>query len=75
MCKYCDTDNFYEITDIPLDFGMLNDSCGKPNVMSYIETNKDDKYVLTTQFSSGDNCTSSETEINYCPFCGRKLAK
>ena len=76
MCIRCEKDmNDFGVTEIGYKELVYNGISTNLALELWIERETDDIYKLKTYFINA-NCEpfeSIETEIHYCPFCGKKL--
>ena len=70
MCKKCEIDEVTYIDDTKINLGVLGNLYGSLKLWN----GKDSKKISYDLADSNNELIYNfETEINYCPYCGRKL--
>lgn len=74
MCKFCKTNGEGNLCDnkvfkFDIDCGVL----GRGEIVGQIYKTTDKTELLNIAVISGDKAVDFETDIKYCPMCGRPL--
>lgn len=77
MCKYCNVDSFGECLEFidELKHDITINGIKVANIHTCIINDDDNEWYLNIFMimSNGEEISSKQVRIEYCPFCGRKL--